>query len=79
MLKWRYGDHPILRDGIVAGLIGAVSVAAWFRLVVADVRRKLMDPTFDNSTSMMPNLGPTSDQIEAIVAYLAALSRRDDP
>ena len=44
---------------------------------VGDVRRKLMDPTFDNSTSMMPNLGLTPDQIEAIVAYLATLGNDD--
>ncbi len=33
MLKSRYGGHPILRDGIVVGLIGAVSVALWFLVV----------------------------------------------
>ena len=33
MLKKRYGNHPILREGLVAGLIGAVSVATWFLLV----------------------------------------------
>ena len=40
------------------------------------VRRKVADPTFDNATSMMPNFGLTPEQIEAIVAFLASLSRR---
>ncbi len=37
------------------------------------VRRKLADPTLDNTTSMMPNFGLSSEEIEAILAYLATL------
>ncbi len=37
------------------------------------VRQKLMDPTFDNRNSMMPNFGLSDQQIEALVAYLATL------
>ena len=42
----------------------------------AFVRRKLANPTFDNATSMMPNFGLTSEQIEAMLAYLASLENR---
>jgi len=41
------------------------------------LRQKLMDPTVDNETSMMPNFGLTSDQIEAVLAYLATLGSED--
>jgi len=37
------------------------------------VWEKLTNPAFDNATSMMPNLGLTQDEIEALVAYLATL------
>jgi len=40
------------------------------------VHRKLANPLFDNPTSMMPNFGFTTEQIDAITAYLAALGRR---
>ncbi len=39
----------------------------------AYVRQKLADPTFDLATSMMPNFGLTSEQVEAVLAYLATL------
>ncbi len=35
------------------------------------LRRKLRDPTFDNSTSMMPNLALSQEEVEAILAHLA--------
>jgi mono/diheme cytochrome c family protein len=34
------------------------------------LRRKMADPTFDSSTSMMPNFGLTSEEVEAILAYI---------
>jgi mono/diheme cytochrome c family protein len=37
------------------------------------VRKKLADPTFDNATSMMPNLNLIRQEIEAMLAYLATL------
>ncbi len=37
------------------------------------VRQKLIDPTFNSSSSMMPNFGLTAEQIDALVAYLATL------
>ena len=37
------------------------------------IRQKLMDPTFNNRNSMMPNFGLSDQQIEALVAYLATL------
>ncbi len=64
------GCHVIGSGGGQLGpsLNGAVS-----RRSVNFVRRKLADPTFDDATSMMPNFGLTSEQIEAIVAFLAML------
>jgi mono/diheme cytochrome c family protein len=37
------------------------------------VRQKLVDPTVDNASSMMPNLGLAAQEIEAILAYLNTL------
>ncbi|HEX9728233.1 MAG TPA: P-II family nitrogen regulator [Gemmatimonadales bacterium] len=34
-----------------------------------------LDPVFNNATSMMPNLGLTRPQVDAITAYLAARAR----
>lgn len=39
------------------------------------VRQKLIDPTFNSSSSMMPNFGLTAEQIDALVAYLATLNQ----
>ncbi|MFQ6046323.1 MAG: hypothetical protein ACE5PT_08190 [Gemmatimonadales bacterium] len=52
-------------------LTGAVA-----RRGAAFVRRKLIDPTFDNASSMMPNFGLSAEEVEAIVAYLNTLRRR---
>lgn len=41
------------------------------------VRQKLIDPTVGNATSMMPNLGLTAEEIEAILAFLATLGEDD--
>lgn len=41
----------------------------------AFVMQKLVDPTFNNSTSMMPNFGLTPDEVRAIASYLATLRR----
>ncbi len=38
------------------------------------VRQKLIDPTFNNRNSMMPNFGLTQEQIDAVIAYLATLN-----
>lgn len=35
--------------------------------------RKLMDPSFNNGGTLMPNLGLSSDEIRALIAYLASL------
>jgi mono/diheme cytochrome c family protein len=37
------------------------------------VRKKLANPVFDNTASMMPSFGLTEEQIEAMLAYLATL------
>ncbi len=37
------------------------------------VMRKIADPAFNNSTSMMPNFGLTPDEVRAVTSYLATL------
>ena len=39
------------------------------------VMRKMADPTFDRSSSMMPNFGLTQTQIRAVASYLSTLNR----
>jgi mono/diheme cytochrome c family protein len=39
------------------------------------VRQKLLNPTFNNSASLMPNLGLTTQEVDALVAYLATVRR----
>jgi cytochrome c1 len=38
------------------------------------VVRKIIDPTFDNSTSMMLNFGLTDEEAQWVAAYLATLN-----
>ncbi len=64
------GCHVIGKTG---GPVGPSLTGVLNRRDTDYVRRKVADPTFDNETSMMPNFGLTSDQIEAIVAFLASL------
>ncbi len=40
------------------------------------VFRKLADPSFNNGGTLMPNLGLSADEIQALVAYLASLSEK---
>ncbi len=64
------GCHVI---GDVGGPVGP-SLNGLIKRRDADyIRQKMRDPTFDNSTSMMPNFGLTADEIEALLAYLATL------
>ncbi len=42
------------------------------------LRQKLIDPTVDNATSMMPNLSLTADEIEAILTFLATLGDENE-
>lgn len=63
------GCHVIGQSG---GQVGPRLTDVVARRGPVYIRRKLTNPTFDNPTSMMPNFGLTPDQIEAILAYLAA-------
>ena len=67
------GCHVIGNAGgsVGPGLNGVVGSKG-----AAFVRRKLANPPFNNAASMMPNFGLTSEQIEAILAYLARLENR---
>ncbi len=64
------GCHVIANTG---GQIGPGLNAIVSKKGADFVRRKLADPTFNSSTSMMPNFGLAADEIEAIVAYLNSL------
>lgn len=64
------GCHVI--DG-AGGQVGPSLNGTIERKGVDFVRSKLQDPSVDNATSMMPNFQLTTDEIEAIVAYLATL------
>jgi mono/diheme cytochrome c family protein len=65
------GCHVI---GSAGGQVGPSLNSSVSRRGAMFVRQKTADPTFNNSTSMMPNFGLTPDQIEAIVAYLNTLN-----
>ncbi len=65
------GCHII---GAAGGQVGPSLNGTVDQKGVMFVRQKLRDPTFDNATSMMPNFGLTTEQIEAITAYLATLN-----
>ena len=67
------GCHVIGRSG---GQIGPSLNGVINRRGPDFVRRKLGDPTFNNTASMMPNFGLSDAEIEAITAFLASLERR---
>lgn len=66
------GCHVVAGSG---GQVGPALDGVVKRRGPAYLRQKLADPTFDNATSMMPNLGLSDEEIEAILAYLATLGR----
>ena len=61
------GCHVIGQEG---GIVGPSLNGVVERKGTRFVRQKLLDPTFDNTTSMMPNFGLTEEQVEALLAYL---------
>ena len=65
------GCHVV---GNAGGRVGPSLNGSVSRRGASFVRRKMADPTFDNATSMMPNLGLSAEQIEAILAYLNTLN-----
>ena len=69
------GCHII---GGVGGAVGPSLRRVIERRGAAYVRQKMADPAFDNTTSMMPNFGLTSEEIDALVAYLATLASDED-
>lgn len=67
------GCHVI---GSAGGAVGPSLNGVVARRGAGFVRQKLIDPTFDNASSMMPNFGLSAEEVEAIVAYLNTLRRR---
>jgi mono/diheme cytochrome c family protein len=64
------GCHVI---GTAGGQVGPTLNRTVGRRGPGFVRRKIVEPTFDNATSMMPNFALTPEEVEAIVAYLNTL------
>lgn len=67
------GCHVVGKRG---GEIGPTLNGVVARKGADFVRQKLANPTFNTSTSLMPNFGLSTDEIEAIVAYLNTLRGR---
>jgi mono/diheme cytochrome c family protein len=65
------GCH-IIGDG--GGHIGPSLNGVVSRKGADDVARKIVDPTFDSSTSMMPNFGLSEEEAGWITAYLATVN-----
>ncbi len=65
------GCHVV---GGVGGNVGPRLDDAVERRGARYLRQKLQDPTFDDATSMMPNLGLTDEEIDALIAYLATFN-----
>jgi mono/diheme cytochrome c family protein len=65
------GCH-IIGDG--GGNIGPSLNGVVSRKGADDVARKIVDPTFDSSTSMMPNFGLSEEEAGWITAYLATVN-----
>ncbi len=65
--------HPTLREGFVAGAIGAVAVAAWFLVVDVVAREALFTPAALGSALFMGAGGPAEVQIAAgpVIGYTA--------
>ena len=66
------GCHVV---GNVGGAVGPSLNSSVNERGAKFVRQKLIDPTFNSSSSMMPNFGLTAEQIDALVAYLATLNQ----
>lgn len=69
MLTKRYGGRPILRDGLVAGLIGAGSVAVWFLLVDIFAGKPLFTPAVIGSAAFFG----LRDPVELVVSMQPVL------
>ncbi len=67
------GCHIIGKQG---GQVGPTLNGIKGRRDADYLRRKLADPTFDNSTSMMPNFNLSQEDIEALVAFMVTLNGR---
>ena len=52
------GAHPTLREGLVAGLLGAAAVAAWFFVVDVMIREPLFTPAALGSAILAGARGP---------------------
>lgn len=59
------GAHPTLREGLVAGLLGAVAVAVWFFLVDAVMREPFFTPAALGSAILAGARGPGEVVFEA--------------
>lgn len=65
--------HPILREGLLAGVLGAVTVAAWFLVVDLVAGRVLYTPGALGSALFLAASGPAAVQVTAgtVLGYTA--------
>lgn len=66
----RHGPHPILREGLIAGLVGATAIAVWFFAVDALAGRALFTPS-TLGRAFFSVLGAVPDSESPIVHVLA--------
>lgn len=65
-------EHPVLREGLVAGLLGATAVAVWFLIVDAFTRRVFFTPAALGSAIFYGARG--SHEVEVTVATVFGYS-----
>jgi len=66
-------DHPVVREGVVAGLLGAAAVAAWFLVVDLIAREPLWTPAALGSALFQGASGPEEVRIalSTVLGYTA--------
>lgn len=66
-------EHPLVREGLVAGLLGAVAVAGWFLLVDAVAREPLWTPAALGSALFQGAAGPEEVRVTlgTVLGYTA--------
>ena len=69
----RHAPHPVFRDGVVAGLIGATAIAVWFFVVDLVAGQPLFTPTTLGRAvfSVLGTVPETESPIVHVLAYTA--------
>jgi putative oxidoreductase len=69
----RHAPHPVFRDGVIAGLIGATAIAVWFFVVDLVAGQPLFTPTTLGRAlfSVLGTVPETESPIVHVLAYTA--------